>query len=362
MGILAKWLAKRKGNDVPFAVVDTVNALWEQDKRPILIRKSKTDTGYEMVFHMPRNMAFDDFVKKEGNFRAATGCKIVFNENGKALTMKIIENKLDPIYEYTYSKVGRQLGIPLGISVDDMKQFIFDLVDAPHVFVNGPTRKGKSNLLRLIATHLQLEHNEKSFTAVIDYGAADFMWLEDNAVVVTEIEDARKLLIKIERERVRREAIMKKARVNKMQKLDTPFPYIVLIIDEWLDMMEDEVSIELLSKIQRKGAKQGIHIIAGTQRLDSKCMKQAGMIKNNFPVRISFKVDRVNSDMVLGCDAASKLPKVKGRFIFMDSDEPIEVQAYLIEPEDSEKLIKSIPAYQREVFTVEQSPVLLPPR
>ena len=77
MGILAKWLAKRKGADAPFAVLDTVKVLWP-DEPPMIIRKSKTDKGYEMVFTMPRNMSFDDFKRKEGNFKAATGCKVTF--------------------------------------------------------------------------------------------------------------------------------------------------------------------------------------------------------------------------------------------------------------------------------------------
>ena len=71
MSILRNFIAKRLGTELPLAVAETVAILWPKSK-PIKIRHSKIKNGYEFVYTMPRDLTFEDFIKKEGNFRAAT--------------------------------------------------------------------------------------------------------------------------------------------------------------------------------------------------------------------------------------------------------------------------------------------------
>lgn len=352
------------GKGIPLAVIETIEALWTKERmRPMIINKKKTSSGWNFIIELVPGISYADFEKKQEYFATATGKKVLIEPNGTTAIMQVYSSSVESSYFYEFTNVPGELGIPFGLQVKAgvATPFNYDICKAPHIFISGPTRKGKSNLLRLIATHLTLAHNRKAFISVIDYGGADFMWLEDRAVVVSEIDKARDLLETIYREMVKREAQLTKARVNKINKLPDPPPYLILIIDEWIDMAEDEDSLFILNKLLRKGAKHGLHVIAGCQRLDSMSMKGAGAMKNNFPVRISFRCNKTNSNMVLDCDAAAKLPNVPGRCIFMDSDEPIEIQCYLIEPEDSEKLIKDIPSIRRDEF-VEQSPKRLPPR
>lgn len=354
------WYEFRGG--IPAAVFKTILALWPKEPRPGIEAMSSKDSKYTFVITLPPGISYEDFEKKQPYFATATGKKVLIEPNATTAILHIFDDKLDESYPYEFKECPGRLGIPFGLEVKAgaVKPFTYDIVKAPHVFVSGPTRKGKSNLLRLIATHLTLAHFNTAFLCVIDYGAADFQWLEERAIVVTDIDKARYLLTCITQEMEKREKLLQKARVNKIEKLQEPPPYIILLIDEWVDMAEDEESIFLLNKLLRKGAKHGLHVITGCQRLDSMNMKRAGEMKNNFNVRISFRCNKTNSNMVLDCDAAAKLTNTPGRCIFMDSDEPIELQCYLIEPEDSERLIQNIPA--RRADFVEQSHKRLAPR
>jgi S-DNA-T family DNA segregation ATPase FtsK/SpoIIIE len=361
MSFLAKWIAKKKGTVIPFAIIDTVKTLWPENT-PILIRNSKTATGYEMVYTMPRNMSFDDFIRKEGNFRAATGCKLVFEENGKSLIMQIIETKLPKEIVYHWEPENYQdmhLPIPLGITLSG--PYVVDLVEMPHIFLSGPTGTGKSMITRSVATSLQIGSSDKMFMVVVDYGEVDYLWLEEKALLVTDVDSAYEVFGKLNIEMDRRKKLLKKYRVEKVTKLPETIPFIVVLIDEFAEINQDERSIKLVDRLLRVGRKTGIHIVAATQRLSHTTVKGAGDIKHNFPARLSFRCDAVNSRMILGddCDLASKLPDIKGRAIFRNGM-PIELQTFLIEPDRAEKLINQIP--HRQVFDLEQSPILLPPR
>lgn len=361
MGILAKWLAKRKGNDIAFAVIETVKTLWPDDP-PVLIRNSKTDTGREMVYHMPRDMSFDDFKRKEGNFRAATGCKIAFKEEGKALTMHLFEDKLPKEIDYNwnpseYSKM--HLPIPLGVDLNGL--FVIDLAELPHMFLSGPTGTGKSMITRSVATSLQIGSANKMYMVVVDYGEVDYLWLEDKALLVTDVDKAHQVFAMLNKEMDKRKKLLVKHRVEKVTKLKEQIPFIVVLIDEFAEINQDEDSVKMVNRLLRVGRKTGIHIVAATQRLSSTTIKGAGDIKHNFPARLSFLCDAVNSRMILGedCDLASKVGGVKGRAIYRHGD-PVEIQTFRIDPERAEILVNQLP--QREVFRVEQSPALLPPR
>lgn len=352
------------GKKIQLGVIETIEALWPNERtRPQIIKRKKTQAGMLFVIELPAGVSYNDFQRRSEYFETATGVNVSVDKNGSTALLNVFKDTTKSEYAYVFNDAPGELGIGIGFEIKAgmTTLFYYDIVKAPHIFISGPTRKGKSNLLRLIATHLTLAHSENCFISVIDYGSADFYWLEDRAVVVYDIDKARNLLEHIDDELERRQNLIRKHRVNKVQKLAEQPPYLVLIIDEWLDMAEDEDSIIILNKLLRKGAKLGIHVIAGCQRLDSMSMKHAGAMKNNFPVRISFRCNKTNSNMVLDCDAAAKLPNTPGRCIFMDSDTPNEVQCYLIEPEDSERLLRDIPAGRRW-GTVEQSPKRLPPR
>ncbi|MDD5738143.1 MAG: DNA translocase FtsK, partial [Candidatus Omnitrophica bacterium] len=121
-------------------------------------------------------------------------------------------------------------------------------------------------------------------------------------------------------------------------------PYIVVIIDELADLMivaaqEVENAITRLSQLSRA---VGIHIILATQRPSVDVV--TGVIKANFPARISFKVaSKVDSRTVLDMNGADKLLG-KGDMLFMKPGDakPTRAQACLVKDSEIERVIKFI--------------------
>ena len=143
----------------------------------------------------------------------------------------------------------------------------------------------------------------------------------------------------------------KKAKGDFNGQDDVPevLPYIVVIIDELADLMliaaqEVENAITRLSQLSRA---VGIHIILATQRPSVDVV--TGVIKANFPARISFKVaSKVDSRTVLDMNGADKLLG-KGDMLFLRPGDakPTRAQACLVKDSEIERVINFIKG-QRE--------------
>ncbi len=135
-----------------------------------------------------------------------------------------------------------------------------------------------------------------------------------------------------------------KGEFNDQEDVPEVLPYIVVIIDELADLMivsaqEVENAITRLSQLSRA---VGIHIILATQRPSVDVV--TGVIKANFPARISFKVaSKVDSRTVLDVNGADKLLG-KGDMLFMKpgDSKPTRAQACLVKDAEIERVIKFI--------------------
>jgi len=136
-------------------------------------------------------------------------------------------------------------------------------------------------------------------------------------------------------------------------------PYIVLIIDELADLMmiaqqEVESAITRLAQLSRA---VGIHIMLATQRPSVDVI--TGVIKANFPARISFKVaSKVDSRTVLDINGADKLLG-RGDMLFVEpgASRPVRAQCSLISDKEIEKITDFIkaqrpPEYIEEILEV----------
>jgi S-DNA-T family DNA segregation ATPase FtsK/SpoIIIE len=144
---------------------------------------------------------------------------------------------------------------------------------------------------------------------------------------------------------------------KKREKL----PYIVVIIDELADLMavaKDQIENAIIRLAQLSRA-VGIHLVLATQRPSVDVV--TGVIKANFPARISFKVaSKVDSRTVLDMNGADKLLG-KGDMLFLKPGEskPIRVQGSLITDSEIERIVKFIssqssPVYEEELLKEEE--------
>lgn len=140
------------------------------------------------------------------------------------------------------------------------------------------------------------------------------------------------------------------------QTIDTsPMPYIVIVVDEMADLMlvagkEVEAAIQRLAQMARAA---GIHIIMSTQRPSVDVI--TGIIKANFPSRISFHVTtKIDSRTILGEQGAEQLLGM-GDMLYMPSGlRPIRVHGCFVADAEVEKVVEYIksqgePHYVSEV-------------
>lgn len=142
---------------------------------------------------------------------------------------------------------------------------------------------------------------------------------------------------------------------NKKVQGDKKMPYLVIIIDELADLMvvasqNIENAITRLSQLSRA---VGIHIILATQRPSVDVI--TGVIKANFPTRISFKVaSKVDSRTVLDANGADKLLG-RGDMLFLPpgASRIIRAQAPLVEDEEIENIVDFIKSQREHSYNEE---------
>jgi S-DNA-T family DNA segregation ATPase FtsK/SpoIIIE len=152
------------------------------------------------------------------------------------------------------------------------------------------------------------------------------------------------------------------ARSDSRENDQNSLPYIVIIIDELADLMmiaptEIRESITRLSQMARAA---GIHLIVATQRPSVDIV--AGLIKANFPARISFLVSsRVDSRIILDSTGAEQLLG-KGDMLFLQpgTSKLLRIQGALISDEERESITEFLksqakPEYNQEITKIEES-------
>jgi DNA segregation ATPase FtsK/SpoIIIE, S-DNA-T family len=146
--------------------------------------------------------------------------------------------------------------------------------------------------------------------------------------VVTDVEQAAKILFWAVKEMERRYQLCSQANARDLERYNAyltkrnekPLPYIVIIVDEMADLMmaaPEEVEKHICRLAQMARA-VGIHLIIATQRPSVNVI--TGLIKANFPARIAFAVSsQIDSRVILDMNGAERLLG-KGDMLFMRSD------------------------------------------
>lgn len=160
--------------------------------------------------------------------------------------------------------------------------------------------------------------------------------------VVEEMERRYKLFAKAGTRNI--DVFNQKSSKEKEEDIPEKLPYIIVVIDELADLMaiasqEIEGAIMRLAQLSRA---VGIHIILATQRPSVDVI--TGVIKANFPARISFKVaSKVDSRTVLDMNGADKLLG-RGDMLFIEpgTSKPIRAQGSLVSDKEIERVIDFI--------------------
>ncbi|MCY3826977.1 MAG: DNA translocase FtsK 4TM domain-containing protein [Candidatus Dadabacteria bacterium] len=228
------------------------------------------------------------------------------------------------------------LTIALGKDISGKPRYM-DLQTAPHLMIAGTTGSGKSVLLNAAITSLLYRATPYELKMImIDPKMLELSIYEDIPhllhPVVTESKKAVAALKWLVGEMDSRYRMLSEEGVRdidsynrKLEALEIEekqlrwLPYIVVIIDELADLMMVSPSDvkDSIIRLAQKARAAGIHIIVSTQRPSADVV--AGLIKANFPARISFLVSsKVDSRIILDTGGAETLLG-KGDMLFLAS-------------------------------------------
>lgn len=259
--------------------------------------------------------------------------------------------------------------------------FMFDLTKAPHILMAGSTGQGKSIALNaMIISLLYKKHPaELKFVLMDPYGVEFGMYaqiakqflasLPNEPVIVSNSGQAISTLNSLCKEMETRYDLLKMACVRNVQEYNNKFvnrqlnpavghrfmPYIVVVIDEYGDFIEEkgqdfETPIVQLAQYARA---VGIHMIISTKRPTNDII--TGAIKANFPTRIAFRLpERIDSQVILDCDGAEELLG-NGDMLFRagKSIDCIRVQCAFVDTTEVERINEFISCQEGYVSSYE---------
>lgn len=222
--------------------------------------------------------------------------------------------------------------LPLALGQDTIGNTVFvDLARMPHLLIAGSTGSGKSVALNAMLVSLLCKLSPDQLRLIlIDPKRLEFASYADIAhllfPIVTNPKDAAPILRWVVRTMEERYETMAQCGARSIDDYNRSvnddakkLPYIVVIIDELSDlMMTAGKEIEdLIARITQMARAAGIHMIVATQRPSVDVI--TGLIKVNFPSRISFRVtSKIDSRTILDCAGADKLLG-RGDMLFLDS-------------------------------------------
>ncbi len=260
------------------------------------------------------------------------------------------------------------LPIALGKTISN-EVFVADLAKMPHLLIAGATGQGKSvGINAIIVSLLYKKHPSQLKLILIDpkkvelslYNAISDFYLGylpgEEEAIVTDTSKVVQTLHSLTIEMDNRYNLLKKASVRNITEYNQKFvarrlspekghqflPYIVLIIDEFADIImtagkEVELPIARLAQLARA---VGIHLIIATQRPSVNII--TGVIKANFPARLAFKVtSKIDSRTILDSSGAEQLIG-RGDMLLSAGSDLVRIQCAFIDTPEVERVIEYI--------------------
>ena len=254
-----------------------------------------------------------------------------------------------------FYKLDSPLAIALGSDVSG-EPVVADLASMPHLLIAGTTGSGKSVCISSITTCLVMNNTPEQLRLVmIDPKMVELVRFNGlphlYGKVETNLERILGVLQWVVAEMDRRYQVLDETRSRNIDTYNRKvsrrkewelLPRIVVLIDELADLMmmapaQTEFSLVRLAQMARA---TGIHLVVATQRPSTDVV--TGLIKANFPARMSFAVaSSVDSRVVLDMNGAESLLG-NGDMLFLspEANSPIRAQGCIVTPEELDRVIK----------------------
>ena len=270
-----------------------------------------------------------------------------------------------------FRRLESRLRLALGLDVSG-QAVVADLATMPHLLIAGATGSGKSVCLNAIIACLLCGNTPDELRMIMidpkrveltNYNGVPHLLTP----VIVEIERVVGTLKWVTREMDRRYDLFSKAGVRNIEgynaaaavKNDRPLPVLVVLIDELADLMmvaPDDVE-RSVCRIAQMARATGIHLVMATQRPSVDVV--TGLIKANFPARISFAVStQIDSRVILDAPGAEQLLG-RGDMLYMppDASNLVRLQGCFVSDGELERLVN----YWRGLGVAPEPYAALPP-
>ena len=280
------------------------------------------------------------------------------NANAQVVSMRQV------IASKKFQEAKMELPVAMGRTITN-ENFIFDLAKMPHLLMAGATGQGKSVGLNAILTSLLYKkHPSQLKFVLVDpkkveltlYNKIERHYLailpDSEEAIITDTTKVIHTLNSLCIEMDNRYELLKSAMVRNIKEYNAKFiarrlnpeeghkylPYIVLVIDEFADLImtagkEVEMPIARLAQLARA---IGIHLIVATQRPSVNVI--TGIIKANFPARAAFRVtSKIDSRTILDAGGADQLIG-KGDMLFSQGSDLVRLQCAFVDTPEVEEI------------------------
>jgi S-DNA-T family DNA segregation ATPase FtsK/SpoIIIE len=269
------------------------------------------------------------------------------NRNSVLVRLKAVLESIE------FKKQNSPLSLALGLDVSG-NPIIADLVKMPHLLIAGTTGSGKSVCITSIISCIVMNNSPRDLRIAI---------LDPKMVELVRFNGLPHLIGKVETQIDRMLAVLAWAikemeeRYKKLEELNARdldaynqkmfrrgkpgLPKIVIVIDELADLMlsEAEKTETYVVRLAQMARATGIHLVVATQRPSTDII--TGLIKANFPARISFMMaSSVDSRVILDMNGAETLMG-KGDMLFLDPETAglKRAQCVLVDDREIERII-----------------------
>jgi len=284
------------------------------------------------------------------------------NKNASIVSMRSV------IASSKFQKVEMELPIAFGKTISN-ETFVVDLAKMPHLLMAGATGQGKSVGLNAVLTSLLYKkHPAEVKFILVDpkkveltlYNKIERHFLaklpDSEEAIITDNTKVIHTLNSLCIEMDNRYELLKIAMVRNLKEYNTKFkarklnpndghkflPYIVLVIDEFADLImtagkEVETPVARLAQLARA---IGIHLIIATQRPSVNVI--TGIIKANFPARLAFRVtSKIDSRTILDTQGADQLIG-RGDMLFTQGNDVTRIQCAFVDTPEVAKIVDFI--------------------
>lgn len=246
---------------------------------------------------------------------------------------------------------GRSEALPVCPGVDILgAPVIFDLAEAPHLFVGGATGSGKSVCVNAILLSLLIAERPPELI-MIDPKGVDFADFEHapnlRGGVITDMGEAvdalRALVVEMdERQTALREAGVRN--IAQAQAQGVAMNRIVVIVDELADfLMGRSGAEEPLIRLAQKARASGIHLLLATQRPEAATFP--GLLRSNIPSRIALTVQKATDSRIILDEGGAEGLLMKGDMLIKLAGRDVQrAHGARVEPDDIRAAIARVRA------------------